>query len=118
MRGTLGDPRPAPSAGWSAGTTQPTRPGPERGRPSTTGTLTWEFELDAQTAACIRDVCFDVGTKLNDSLVELRARGSEEEFTAYRRVVAQVMGTILVDVLNPIFAAHPRLEPDELKVDP
>jgi hypothetical protein len=57
----------------------------------------------------------ELGAKLDDSVREVGDSCSDEEFSRYRQAVGNIMGTILLDVLNPIYAAHPRLKPKQLK---
>jgi hypothetical protein len=38
-----------------------------------------------------------------------------EEFKAYRRAVGGVMGEIVLEILNPLYKAHPSLKPTEME---
>lgn len=53
--------------------------------------------------------------KLNQSVQRVKDNCSTEEFLEYRRAVGQIMGTMCVDVMMPIFKEHPDLEPDSFK---
>jgi hypothetical protein len=52
---------------------------------------------------------------LNASLLQTQGRCSEEEFSRYRRAVGAILGEILLEVMNPLYARHPNLKPAELK---
>jgi hypothetical protein len=52
---------------------------------------------------------------LDGSTATVRGRCSSEEFAAYRRAVGRIMGEILLEVLNPLYAEHPSLKPAEMK---
>ena len=62
-----------------------------------------------EVAARVNSLMQEIGAKLNASIADVGSSCPEEEFTNYRRVVAQVMGTMLVDIMNPIYAVHPAL---------
>ena len=48
------------------------------------------------------------------ALVELRQICSEDEFNEYKRMVGKSMGTMLLEIINPIVAKYPDLKPPEL----
>jgi hypothetical protein len=70
---------------------------------------------DKMIAGAISGVMLDTGKTLNASLTQVQENCSAAEFERYRRIVARIMGEILVEVMNPIYATHPELKPDELK---
>jgi len=63
-----------------------------------------------------------INSQLNDSIAFIRDNGSKEEFEAYRKAAGMLMGSILLDIEEPIYKEHPSLRPDGLdgpyKVDP
>jgi len=61
------------------------------------------------------DLMLDIGARLDQSLLEVQDRCSPGEFAAYRRVVGNVMGEILLAVLNPLCEQHPALKPPQLQ---
>lgn len=63
--------------------------------------------IKSTTLDCVRQLDLSVKLALTDA--------PEEHSSIYRRLVGQVMGHLLTDVLMPIYAAHPDLEPEELK---
>lgn len=57
----------------------------------------------------------EIGVKLDASVADVEACCSEDEFADYRRAVARIMGAMLLDIMNPIYATHPALKPAQLK---
>jgi hypothetical protein len=55
---------------------------------------------------------------LNESVRRVMETCPEDEFKAHRRVVGQIMGSIYLDVLQPIHRKYPDLEPDEMRHRP
>jgi len=39
----------------------------------------------------------------------------DEDFQIYRSAVGEIMGAILLEVLNPLYRTHPELKPKELR---
>ena len=68
-----------------------------------------------EVAARVNSLMQEIGAKLNASIADVGSSCPEEEFANYRCVVAQVMGTMLVDVMNPIYAVHPALKPSQIE---
>ena len=68
-----------------------------------------------ETAKEISDLMLELGAKLNASVVLVRDTCEASEFNAYREAVGQLMGTMLIDVMNPLYSVHPELKPEELK---
>ncbi len=58
-----------------------------------------------------RDLSQRVTAQLNESVAQVRDECGAEELHAYRRAVGKVMGEILLEVLNPLYAEHPELKP-------
>lgn len=54
-------------------------------------------------------------TKLNESLRVVMDNDSPEAFKTYRSAVAHVMSEVFDRILEPIYAEHPELMPEELK---
>lgn len=78
--------------------------------------------MDFEVAEKIGVLMLQINSKLNDSVAYVRDNCSQEEFEAYRRSIGKIMGTILIEIENPIFKQHPSLMPDGLggpnKIDP
>jgi len=67
---------------------------------------------DNAIASKIATFMIEYSQKLNGSLIQVQDACSEEEFRAYRRAVAKVLGEMLVEIMNPLYAAHPELKPE------
>nr|WP_230947374.1 hypothetical protein [Burkholderia territorii] len=55
-----------------------------------------------------------MGADLDRSLLEVKASCPESEFVAYREFVSQLLTTMLIDFMNPLYARHPELKPPDL----
>jgi hypothetical protein len=66
---------------------------------------------DAGVAKKIGDLMQDCSARLNSSVALVRDECDAEELQNYRRAVGKVMGEILLEVLNPLYAKHPQLKP-------
>ena len=66
-----------------------------------------------EIAKDISRLMLDTSRKLDQSLITVRKDCPQEEFLAYRTAVGRILGTILVEVLNPLFERHPELEPPD-----
>jgi len=59
----------------------------------------------------------DVGSRLDKSVGLVAEACTSEEFFEYRKAVAEIMGDILLNILNPIYKQHPGLRPPGLDHD-
>lgn len=66
---------------------------------------------DKDVARDISDVMIETSRKLEASLAVLRGRTTDAEYVAYRSAVARLLGGVLDDVMNPIYARYPELKP-------
>jgi hypothetical protein len=71
-------------------------------------------EMKRDVAEAINKLMLEYGAKLDDSVRLVMESCSTSEFESYRAAVAQIMGTMLVDVMNPIYREHPDLKPHQL----
>lgn len=69
---------------------------------------------DKEVARQVSELMLEFGAKLNASVALTKERCPESEFKAYRAVVSTLMGEMLLEVMNPIYATHPELKPKEL----
>jgi hypothetical protein len=69
---------------------------------------------DAAAAKQVSELMLDISSRLNQSVLDVRDTASAEEFAVYRRAVGRIMGEILLEVLNPLYARHPQLKPEGL----
>jgi len=67
-----------------------------------------------ETAKQISDLMLEIGSKLNQYAVLVRDTCEANEFDAYREVIGQLMGTMFLDVMKPLYSVHPELKPNEL----
>jgi hypothetical protein len=65
------------------------------------------------TARKIAKLALEIGRRLDGSLAHVEATCSPEEFATYRRAVGKVKGELLLEVLTPLYTAHPDLKPPE-----
>lgn len=63
----------------------------------------------------ISALMLEYGEKLDNSVKLVMDTSSTEEFEAYRNAVGQIMGTMLVDIMNPLYREYPDLKPPELE---
>jgi hypothetical protein len=67
-----------------------------------------------EVAERVNALMLEIAAKLNASIADVGSSCPEEEFANYRRVVAK-MGAMLLDIMNPIYAAHSALKPSQLE---
>jgi hypothetical protein len=71
--------------------------------------------MDKATALRVRDTAQEALGQLDLSIHAVQTTSTQSEFEAFRTVVGRVMGAIVVDILQPIYAEHPDLVPPELR---
>lgn len=69
---------------------------------------------DKLVAQQISDLMLAVGKQINESIQLVMNTCSEKEFEDYRSAVTHIMGSMLLDVMNPIYDIHPDIKPPEL----
>lgn len=57
----------------------------------------------------------EFGANLDATVADVQALCPQAEFESYRRAVGRIMGSILLDLMNPIYEMHPELKPKELE---
>src|SRR4051812_6481044 len=67
------------------------------------------------TAEMLNALMWKIGDELNESLRAVKERESDEVFKKYRSTVGEIIATTLFQVMNPIYAHYPDLEPVELR---
>ena len=70
--------------------------------------------LDKEIASQVSELMLEYSAKLDQSLKTVMDNCSEQEFKSYRDAVGQLMGIMLLDVMNPIYKEHPDLKPEQL----
>lgn len=69
---------------------------------------------DAEVARQISDLMIEFSSRLDSSIATVKERCAPEEFEIYRRGVGRVLGEMLLEVMNPLYAEHPSLKPPGL----
>jgi hypothetical protein len=67
------------------------------------------------TAKAISELMVSVGAQLNDSIRLVQTTEDDAEFNRYRDSVSRIMTTMLLEIMNPLYAEHPELKPPELR---
>ena len=70
--------------------------------------------MDKQIASDVNKLMLDYAAKLDESLRVVMENCPAEEFKRYREAVSHIMMTMLLDVMNPIYAEHPEFKPAAL----
>jgi len=52
--------------------------------------------------------------KHNDLLLKIKTTSTQKEFDFYKNGFAQIMGSMVLDIVNPIVKEHPDLKPEKL----
>jgi hypothetical protein len=65
-------------------------------------------------AANVSDLLLEFGARLDASVELVMKNCSTEEFQQYRTAVAKVMAEMLLGIMNPVYAQHPKLKPKQL----
>jgi hypothetical protein len=73
--------------------------------------------MERATAEQVEKLMRKVSAQIDESVRVVMNGCRPEEFQKYRRLAGQLMGTILLDIRQPIFEAHPDLTPRELRQD-
>jgi hypothetical protein len=71
--------------------------------------------MELATAQQVERILRDANGRLNDALLVIQADCSAEEFEEYRTQIGRIMGAIVVDFLQPIYAQYPETTPPELQ---
>lgn len=69
-----------------------------------------------QVAGQVSQRVLEVNRLLNDALLVVSEKCPEEEASAFRLAIGQVLGELLLAVINPLYRQHPALKPDGLDV--
>jgi hypothetical protein len=55
-----------------------------------------------------------IGADLNRHLIKLQSQLDPAEFKRYRSGFGKVLGELLMEVVNPLYAEHPDLKPEQM----
>jgi hypothetical protein len=72
--------------------------------------------MKRESAKEINQLMMEFSKKLNDSIF-LVDKTNIQEYNQYRLAIGQIMGTMLLEIMNPIYKQYPDLEPKELKAE-
>jgi hypothetical protein len=70
--------------------------------------------MSREAAKKLLSIALRHASEQDAALVELQKICSEDEFNQYEKMVGESMGTMLLEIINPIVAKYPDLEPPEL----
>jgi hypothetical protein len=68
-----------------------------------------------ETATQISSLMLELAAKLDASVALVQDTCEEVEFNSYRRIAGNLMGTMLLEVMNPLYQTHPDLKPVGLR---
>lgn len=62
----------------------------------------------------ISHLMLEIGARLDASVSLVHKNCSAEEFQRYNKIVASLMAEMLLEVMDPLYLAHPDIKPIEL----
>ena len=65
-----------------------------------------------KVAAEISALMLRISAEVDESVRMVMNTCDQDDFKSYRRAAGRVMGEILLEVLNPLYAVHPALKPE------
>ena len=68
--------------------------------------------METSIAKQLSDELNDIVGRLDESIRLAMDRCPEAEFTVYRRAIGRVMGMLVLDVLDPLYARNPEAKPE------
>jgi hypothetical protein len=71
--------------------------------------------MSREAAKKILDLMIKQAAEQNQILLELQPTLSQEDFDRYKHMIGNSMGSMLLDVINPIVDMYPELTPSELR---
>jgi hypothetical protein len=71
--------------------------------------------MSREAAAEVLRVVVEHGKEQDAVLDRIQSQCSQDEFNWFRQMIGKSMGTMLLDVINPIVAKYPELKPPELE---
>jgi hypothetical protein len=70
--------------------------------------------MDIKVAEALSLLMMRINSNLNDSVAYVRDHCESEELHWYRRAAGQIMGSLILDIEEKLWAEHPALRPREL----
>ena len=77
--------------------------------------MTNRLKLSKAAASKIAELVERQADDLNESAARLREIYSEDEFKSYQRAIATVIGTMFLEILEPLWEDYPELAPESLR---
>jgi hypothetical protein len=71
--------------------------------------------MEKKVAEELISVMLECGRKIDDSIAFVEENSSTKDFHIYRKSASKIMGTMLIEIMNPIVSEFPELKPDELQ---
>jgi hypothetical protein len=71
--------------------------------------------MSREAAKKIIDLMVKHGAEQDAVLAEIRSLCADDEFQRYKRMIGRSMGSMLLDVVNPIVVLYPDLKPAQLE---
>lgn len=71
--------------------------------------------MNREIAEEISKLMLYCGSEIDKSVVLVKNTCDSEEFEIYRKAIGKIMGTMLVDIMNPIYKQYPDIKPPQLK---
>jgi len=72
-------------------------------------------DVEKEIARQLMQLMLEYGSRLDKIVQSLQEHCPEQEFNKWRLSIGTVMGTMLVEIMNPLVKEHPDLKPRELK---
>ena len=71
--------------------------------------------MSRQAAKLLLDVILRHGAEQDAVLADIEKLCAIDEFDRYKRMIGKSMGTMLLDIINPIVGKYPELKPPEME---
>ena len=71
--------------------------------------------MSREAAKLLLDVTLRHGAEQDAVLADIEKLCAKDEFDRYKRMIGQSMGTMLLDIINPIVGRYPELKPPEME---
>jgi hypothetical protein len=70
------------------------------------------MHMETSVAKQLSEELNDIIGRLDESIRLVMDQAAESDFIAYRSAVGRVMGVLVLDVLNPLYASNPEVKPE------
>ena len=71
--------------------------------------------MTRETAKEVSELMQAILAQLDQSVRRVQEKEPDADFQRYRRAVGKVLGAVVLDIMNPLYAEHPDLKPPQLK---